>query len=100
LETLVLRGARAALTSPALHSVIMELNGIGTKRYGFSEDEILKTMKGYGFSTYVYEPFSRQLNSFNGKHKAFGNALFVRNEGAVEDKVKKSPLVKIGHTRL
>jgi len=100
LETLVLRGAQVTLHSPSLHSVIMELNGIGTKRYGFSEDEILKTMKGYGFSTYIYEPFSKHLESLDGKQNAFGNALFIRDERVVQDIITKSSPVRIGHTLL
>lgn len=65
-ETPVLNGAQATLSNKSLHSVIMELNGSGS-RYGFNEDDILEMMSSYGFSTYSYEPFSRELTTLDGK---------------------------------
>ena len=93
-EAAVLNGAHEVLSSPSLHSVIMELNGSG-KRYGFSDDEILETMVTYGFSTYAYEPFSRALRNLDGKNHSSGNTLFIRNTQAVREKLRSSPPVTV-----
>lgn len=77
----------------------MELNGSAT-RYGFSEDAILKTMKDYGYSTYIYEPFSRELKSLDEKNNLSGNTLFIRNVEAVKERVAKAQKVTIGKVRL
>lgn len=87
-ETPVIRGAHETLNNKSLHSVIMELNGSGS-RYGFSENTILNTMKDYGFSTYTYEPFSRELKSLEGKNNLSENTLFIRNIEAVKKKSRR-----------
>ncbi len=94
-ETPVLAGAKATLSNPSLHSVIMELNGSGA-RYGYNEDEILDTMRRYGFSSYRYEPFSRELKTLDGKNCTSGNTLFVRNTEKVLEILKESPKVLVG----
>jgi hypothetical protein len=98
-ETCVIGGAQAVLSNKSLHSVIMELNGSGL-RYGFSEDAISNTMNDYGFSTYAYEPFSRELKPLDGMKNPCGNTLFVRNIDAVKEKVACSPKVTIGKVQL
>jgi len=55
-ETLVLKGAQKILGMQSLRSVIMELNGSGS-RYGFDESLILELMFDHGFNTYSYNPF-------------------------------------------
>ena len=94
-ETPVLRGARATLANPALHSVIMELNGSGT-RYGFDEAEILRTMLEHGFSTYAYEPFARRLEPLGGKNAASGNTLFIRDRDLVAGRIGKCGPIAFG----
>jgi len=59
-ETPALKGATAVLGNPSLHSVLMELNGSGL-RYGYQDDWIVSHMQGFGFSTFEYEPFTREL---------------------------------------
>ncbi|ABQ25882.1 FkbM family methyltransferase [Geotalea uraniireducens] len=98
-ETLVLQGAHETLSNHSLHSVVMELNGSGS-RYGFSEAQILNKMKDYGFSTYVYNPFIRELMTLDGKQNHSGNTLFIRNERDVSDKLHKSPRIQIGNLQL
>ena len=94
-ETRVLSGAVETLGKPSLHSVIMELNGSG-RRYGFSDADLIITMKRYGFSTYSYEPFSRELRSLDGRQTSSGNTLFVRDVSKVRDRVRMSPAVSAG----
>jgi FkbM family methyltransferase len=98
-EKLVLEGGGRTLTNKSLHSVIMELNGSGS-RYGFEEEGILNTMIDHGFSTYAYEPFSRELKSLNRKNNLSGNTLFIRNEVLVKERIKKSSRFLVGSVKI
>jgi FkbM family methyltransferase len=93
-ETSVLEGAHKTLQKQTLHSVIMELNGSGS-RYGFDESQILELMAEYGFETYSYSPFERTLISLEGKNPNSGNTLFIRGKSFVEERLRSSPKVKI-----
>lgn len=94
-ETAVIRGGGSVLQNPALHSVIMELNGSGS-RYGYSEEGIVATMQEYGFSTFTYDPFLRRLISLQGRPSSGGNTLFVRGAEAVERIVAGAPKIGVG----
>ncbi len=96
-ETKVLAGAKETLSKPCLHSIIMELNGSGT-RYGFDEGKILESMRDYGFSTYLYDPIHRELRALEGKNCSDGNTLFIRNLDAVQEKLAHAPRMTVGHT--
>ncbi len=98
-ELPVIRGSRATLSNPTLHSVIMELNDSGA-RYGFSEREIVEAMIHHGFLPYVYEPFSRELKPIEGKNSYSGNTLFVRNLQAVKEIISKAPPFTIRDMRI
>jgi FkbM family methyltransferase len=93
-ETPVLEGAHETLQKQTLHSVIMELNGSGS-RYGFDELRILELMANYGFETYSYNPFERTLISLEGKNLNSGNTLFIRDKSFVGARLKSSPKVKL-----
>jgi FkbM family methyltransferase len=93
-ETPVLGGAVETLKKPSLHSVILELNGSGN-RYHYDESRILEMMFDHGFKTYSYDPFRRSLTNLNGKNLSSGNTLFIRNEAAVMEKIRNSPLVTV-----
>lgn len=94
-EMPILDGAKATLGKASLHSVIIELNGSGT-RYGYDEHRIVRTMNEYGFSPYEYEPFRRQLHPLTGKNNAHGNTLFLRNETMIRERITHAPQVSIG----
>jgi FkbM family methyltransferase len=98
-EKLVLEGGIVTLANKSLHSVIMELNGSGS-RYGFEEEEILSTMINHGFSTYTYEPFSRELITLHGKNSLSGNTLFIRNEALVKERIEKSSQILVGNVKI
>ena len=98
-ETSVLDGAKGILADSSLHSVIMELNGSGA-RYGFDETAIVRTMTDFGFSTYEYEPFSRQIRPLYGKNDQLGNTLFLRNLSQIREVIAKAPPVTIGRRYL
>ena len=85
-ETPVLQGASETLRNPALHSVILELNGSG-RHYGFSEQKILATLFDRGFKSYTYDLFTRCLIDLQGTSLREGNTLFIRNESLVRERL-------------
>ncbi len=89
-ETPVLDGAGETLSNPSLHSVLIELNGSGT-RYGFDEDNILLKLAEHGFSPFDYEPFSRKLSPLQGKNGVRDNTLFVRNASWIQERLSQAP---------
>lgn len=93
-ETPVLEGASETLKKQTLHSVIMELNGSGD-RYHYDESRIVEMLFDYGFKTYSYNPFKRNLIKLNGKNLNAGNTLFIRDETTVLEKLKNAPLINI-----
>jgi len=92
-ELPVLEGAINVLKKPSLHTVILELNGSGS-RYGFDESIIVRLMNDNGFTAYTYNPQERTLAKNSGYNKD-GNTLFIRNVALVMDKIKKSPRISI-----
>ena len=93
-ETPALEGATETLNKKSLNAVIMELNGSGD-RYGYDESKILALMFDFGFRTYSYNPFDRKLINLNGKNFDSGNAIFIRDEGVLLDRINKAPRVNI-----
>jgi FkbM family methyltransferase len=93
-ETPALEGAEETLRNPALHSIIMELNGAG-RRYGYDESRILEMMFDCGFRTCAYDPFARRLTNLNGRNLASDNTIFVRNQEFVMDRLASSRKVEI-----
>jgi FkbM family methyltransferase len=98
-ETLVIRGAQSTLSKPSLHSIILELNGSGS-RYGFDETEILTNLKYHGFSSYAYNPFVRTLIPLAGKNHQLGNTLFIRDETLVRQRLGATSRVHVGSFEL
>lgn len=91
-ETQVIAGANRVIANPSMHSVIIELNGLGV-RYGFDEGKVIETMKEYGYWPYTYDPFTRTLSKRNDLGEPRGNVLFIRNYDMVALKVKTAPAV-------
>jgi hypothetical protein len=96
-ETPLLEVAQQSLKNPALHCLIMELNGSGS-RYGFDESQILELMFDHGFETFSYNPFDRRLSNLKGKNPSSGNTLFVRDKGLVLERLARAPKVSIHGT--
>jgi FkbM family methyltransferase len=94
-EMRVLEGARQILGNEGLHSVIMELNGSG-RRYGFEDSQIINYMSNFGFSTFRYEPFKRELNAVAADDCRLGNTLFIRGERAIQLRLKQAPRILLG----
>ena len=64
-EAAVLAGARATLADPSLKSLIVELNGSGS-RYGFDDQQTHRSLLECGFIAYNYDPTSRLLAARDG----------------------------------
>jgi FkbM family methyltransferase len=88
-ETNVIDGAAQVLSRTSLLAVIMELNGSG-ERYGFNEVELHTKMLSFGFETYTYSPFERQLVALDGAISNSGNTLYVRNIDEVASRIKSA----------
>jgi FkbM family methyltransferase len=94
-EMRVLAGARRVLGREGLHSVIMELNGSG-RRYGVEDSQIIKYMADFGFSTFRYDPFRRELNATQANDCRSGNTLFIRGERAIQTRLGRAPRILVG----
>ncbi len=90
-EMPVLRGAANTLGNRELKAVIIEVNGSGV-RYGSGNEEVFDCLGSYGFKHYTYNPFNRSL-TLNDEPRATppGNALFLRDDAVVEERVKIAP---------
>jgi len=88
-ETNVIDGADKTLKRSSLMAVIMELNGSGD-RYGFNECSLHEKMLTYGFETFTYSPFTRELVSLNLNKSNSGNTLYVRNIDQVQASLKNA----------
>lgn len=93
-ETPVLEGAAKILSDTALHSIVIELNGSGS-RYGFDESKIVRLLQGYDFQSFSYDPLSRTLNNLKGKNKEQGNTIFIRDKEFVRRKIESAPRFKV-----
>lgn len=89
-ETEVLRGGVKTLQDPSLLGIIVELNESG-RRYGFSDSDILGTLKAFGFEPYSYAPLTRTLKSLTGKNFRGGNTIFIRNLVETKRRIEAAP---------
>ena len=88
-ESRVVAGAIAALGSPDLLAVLMELNGSGW-RYGFDEADLRARMLRFGFRAARYHPQSRRLD-FDARANENSNTLFVRDDGRLAARLLNAP---------
>lgn len=92
-ETDVLAGAEQTLANPALHALILELNGSG-RRYDFDEDAIRQKLRDVvGFTACSYCPFEHSLTP--RAETSGGNTLFVRNPNQVETRLRAAPSFRV-----
>jgi FkbM family methyltransferase len=87
-EEPVVRGAVQTLSGTEPAAAIMELNG-ACGRYGYSDERVVEQMLDWGFRTYRYHPFERQLVEVpvSERINAHGNTLFVRGEAFARERV-------------
>jgi hypothetical protein len=89
-ETNVLRGAVKTLGNSKLKAVIIELNGSGAA-FGYDERSIVVLMREFGFRTFHYDPFERELVDLDGGYPGKGNTLFVRDLPYVVERLHSAP---------
>lgn len=89
-EYKVLEGSRKKLENKNLQVLILENNESG-QYYGATTGEVISLMKSYNFSIYRYEPFNRDLSSFDEQtqNQLSPNLLFIRNIQFVEDRINE-----------
>jgi FkbM family methyltransferase len=85
-EASVLAGAMRTLRDPALAAVLLETNGSGVK-FGVSDNELVATMAGHGFTPCRYEVVGRTLSAAGERLQ---NTIFVRDPAAVQATCKAS----------
>ena len=61
----IIDGAQEILFKDSLKAVIIELRGIGNKRYSFDENLIEKKLFKKNFKKYYYNPFRRKFQKRN-----------------------------------
>lgn len=88
-ESEVLEGAHRTLSSADPQAVIMEINGSG-EQYGASDEDLLLRMKGFGFDTFSYDPFTRKLISLKGRGSQAGNTLFIKSADFVKSRLSSA----------
>ena len=89
-ETEVIRGGFKTLQNPSLLGIIVELNESG-RRYGFSDSDILETLKSFGFEPFSYDPLTRSLKNLTGKNSDGGNTIFIRNLVETKRRIEAAP---------
>jgi FkbM family methyltransferase len=93
-ETAVIRGARAVLRAPSLHSIILELKGRGN-RYGFDEHALAGELSEAGFRPFRYDPFSRSLQPLGSPISQSTNTLFIRRLEHVQARLASAPAFEV-----
>lgn len=89
-EKPVLDGAAETLARDSLHSLIVEMNGSGT-RYGYEEADIYRLLNKYDFVPCRYDPAERRLEELDAGVSETRNVLFVRNRARVASLLCDAP---------
>jgi len=87
-EAQVLSGAEAVLAAPSLLAIETELDA----------PDIVVTLTKAGFERRFYHPLSRRLSDQPPEEGRASNALFIRNEAAVLERVASAPRRRILNT--
>ena len=95
-ELRALQGSGRTLANPTLLAVVMETNGSGA-RYGWSDDELLSLMEGYGFAPCNYDPFKRELMPAK---PGCANTIFVRDHEKMMRRVKQARRFMVGNSMI
>jgi FkbM family methyltransferase len=91
-ESEVIKGANKTLAKQSLKAIIIELNGSG-ERYGYSDEEIHKTLIAFGFEKYIYLPFERKLQK--PVDQKISDGIYVRDIDFVSNRLRHSPKINI-----
>jgi len=91
-EQEVINGATTLLGDKTLQAIIIELNGSGG-RYGYDEKKIHEQIKGYGFSSYQYRPFNRELVSITGFENL--NTIYLKDIDFVKARLRSADNISV-----
>lgn len=91
-EKEVINGGENTLSNLSLKAIIIELNGCGLN-YGFKDEEINSIILGYGFKTYSYNPYTRELTP--SKYRISENTLYIRDFDYVQERLNSSKSFQI-----
>ncbi|PIQ27780.1 FkbM family methyltransferase [bacterium (Candidatus Blackallbacteria) CG17_big_fil_post_rev_8_21_14_2_50_48_46] len=93
-ELPALQGALNCLSNPALHAIIIELNGSGEK-YGYTDQTTDQLLRSQGFAPYRYLPFERQLEPLKDWRKDQYNTLYIRHPENVLPVLQQTPKIQL-----
>jgi FkbM family methyltransferase len=93
-EAEVLAGAVEVLRSKSLLALIVEINSC-YERYGFCVDDVVRPLLDAGFEPCSYEPKSRLLTGLSGPNPTSANTIFVRDKGAVGQRLATAPAIPV-----
>jgi FkbM family methyltransferase len=93
-EKYALDGASKTLQNENVKVIILELNQSGLK-YGFDDSIIYKTILGYGFRPFSYNPVHRKLIQLESYNTHQFNTIFVKDENFVANRLLKSRKISI-----
>ncbi len=91
-ESEVISGAEDLLNKPELKAIIIELNSSG-KQYGYTDEAIDEKLKSFGFKSYTYNPFQREIKSISINES--DNIIYIRDIEFVKDRIKLAEKIKI-----
>ena len=86
-ESAVLDGAKKTLSSNRVDAVLLETNGSGV-RFGVTDDQLISTMLGFGFTACEYQFKERLLKP---ARRGGTNTIFVRDVAATAAKCRSAP---------
>ncbi|NOQ29827.1 MAG: FkbM family methyltransferase [Helicobacteraceae bacterium] len=98
-ETNVLSGAHNVLKNKNCKILIIELNNSGLK-YGYNDSDIHTNLLSYGFQSYTYNPFSRQLVKLDSY--GYHNTIYIKSDylNVVQKKVSESDFFSINGMKI
>ena len=67
--------------------------------FGYDEVDIMNVMEKYGFKSYRYDPFTRELYDLKGKKSSNENTIFIRNYNIIKKRLKNAKYIEINNQK-
>jgi FkbM family methyltransferase len=96
-ETNVIKGGERLLKDTTLKAVLIEMNGSGA-RYGFDERVLDNEMRRFGFTSFLYDPWSRKLTP--AKPNYLLNTIYARDLAFIERRLRCAKPFRILHHQI
>lgn len=91
-ETAVLEGMQNTFAKDCVKTIIIELNGSGT-RYGFSDEIIHQQLTNHHFLPYSYNPLKRKLCKLSTFSNT--NTIYIRDLKLVEQRIANAKNISV-----